>query len=843
MNPRDSFPARFSRLFRPSFSRPWEAVLHPLRAVARRAAPPLLALAAGVSATAAFNYSTPYAFTTMAGLASLGSADGPAAAARFASPHDVAVDAAGNLYVADKENHTIRKITPAGIVSTLAGSAGRPGAVDGTGDAARFNQPFSVTIDATGNLYVADTINLTIRKITPDGAVTTLAGAAGSYGTADGTGPAARFQVPSGIAVDAAGNLYVTDSVNNMIRKITPAGDVTTLAGTPGVYGSADGTGAAASFFYPFAIAVDAAGNVYVTEIGNYTIRKITPAGVVTTLAGSAGSFGSADGTGADARFKFPQGIAVDASGNVYVADAAIRKITPDGVVTTLAGSADTPGSADGTGSAASFRAASGMTIDAAGNLYVADRDNNTIRRITPAGVVTTVAGLGLDASVGAADGSGSAARFNSLASAAVGPDGSVYVADTVNSTIRKVSAAGVVTTFAGKAGAPGSVDGTGAAARFERPYGIAVDAAGTVYVTDPGNDTIRKITPASVVTTLAGDAGQAPGRDDGTGSAARFDYPAGIAVDATGNVFVADRDNAAIRKITSGGVVSTLADGGFAKPEGVAVDAGGNVYVADSIRHGAIAKITPAGDVTTLAGGSGGDEDSADGTGDAARFDQPQGLAIDATGNVFVAEAGSHMIRKVTPEGVVSTLAGLADAPGSSDGLGDASRFQSPQGIAANAQGTVFVTSGTTVRAGQVAAAPVITTQPASQAVAAGASVQLTVAAGGAPAPTYQWFRQGTALAGATGASLSLASAQAADAGDYTVTVTNALGSVTSSPATVTVSAAANPPPAGGTGGGSSGGGSCDVWFALALLSAAGARHILTRGRGVPASPAQRAR
>jgi sugar lactone lactonase YvrE len=340
-----------------------------------------------------------YTFTTLAGSAEAGpgAIDGAGSAARFYQPSGVAVDSAGNVYVADFRNSTIRKVTPGGVVTTLAGLAGSQGSADGTGSAARFNWPFGAAVDSAGNVYVGDTYNHTIRKVTPGGVVTTLAGLAGSWGSADGTGSAARFggaaySGPFGVAVDSAGNVYVADHDNQTIRKVTAGGVVTTLAGLAGSDGSADGTGSAARFCYPTGVAVDSAGNVYVEDYGNCTIRKVTAGGVVTTLAGQAGNYGSADGTGSAARFGGvwnggPAGAAVDSAGNVYVADTynyTIRKVTPGGVVTTLAGLAGSSGSADGTGSAARFGAAyagpAGVAVDSAGNVYVADYGNNTIR-------------------------------------------------------------------------------------------------------------------------------------------------------------------------------------------------------------------------------------------------------------------------------------------------------------------------------------------------------------------------------------------------------------------------------------------------------------------------------
>jgi len=325
--------------------------------------------------------------TTLAGTAgATGSADGTGAAARFAYPLNIACDAAGNLYVTDHLNLTIRKITLTGVVTTLAGKAGSMGSVDGRGAAVRFYSPDGIARDAAGNLYVTEFDGYTIRKITPAGQVTTLAGKARAAGTADGTGAAARFNGPDGIACDTAGTLYVTDSGSNTIRRISPAGRVTTVAGKAGVMGSADGTGAAASFNGPSGIACDAAGNLYVADSGNNTIRKITPAGVVTTLAGKPGATGSADGVGPSATFNNPQGIACDAAGNLYVVDSqncAVRKITPAGVVSTVAGKAGSVGKADGSGAAASFFAPTGIACDAAGNLYVTDTHNYTIRKIT----------------------------------------------------------------------------------------------------------------------------------------------------------------------------------------------------------------------------------------------------------------------------------------------------------------------------------------------------------------------------------------------------------------------------------------------------------------------------
>lgn len=665
----------------------------------------------------------PYTINTLAGFAgSAGSTDGTGSAARFSLPFSVAADGAGNIYVADFGNDTIRKIAPGGVVTTLAGSAGQAGSSDGTGNAARFYAPAGVATDSAGNVYVADTHNQTIRKITSGGVVTTLAGLAGAVGSADGTGSAARFSYPGGVAVDGAGNVYVADQSNNTIRKITAGGVVTTLAGSAGQPGSADGTGSAARFNLPQSVAVDSAGNIYVADTSNHTIRKVTPGGTVTTLAGSAGNSGSTDGNGNNARFNNPNGVAVDSAGNVYVGDThnnIVRKITPGGIVTTLAGTAGSAGSTDGTGSAARFNFPTGVAVDNAGNLYVADFDSNTIRVGVPVAkyepyVISTLAGF--PGSAGSNDGTGSGARFYFPSGVAMDNAGNLYVADQKNCTIRKITPGGMVTTLAGLAGSSGSADGTGSAARFNTPWGVSVDSAGNVYVADYYNYTVRKITPSGVVTTLAGLAGQS-GSADGTGNAARFKYPSGIAVDGAGNVYVADYGNDTIRKISPAGAVTTLAgsagqfgstDGGggsarFGNPASVALDGAGNVYVADTFNH-TIRKITTSfGAVVSTLAGSAGNSGGADGTGSAARFYYPDDVAVDSAGNVYVADTSNHAIRKVTSGGVVTTLAGVAAAPGSADGIGSAVRFNSPVGIAADGAGNIYIadTENDTIRVG----------------------------------------------------------------------------------------------------------------------------------------------
>ena len=320
--------------------------------------------------------------TTLAGSGTAAFADGTGAAASFKGPYGVTVSAAGIVYVGDTGNHRIRAVTPAGVVTTVAGS-GMPAFAEGTGIAASFTLPIGVAVDGNGNVYVGDASNQRVRKVTtPAGVVTTLAGS-GTATFADGTGAGASFDNPYSVAVDGAGNVYVADRFNHRIRAVTPAGVVTTLAGTDqSVF--LDGPTSAATFEGPNCVGSSPTGNLWIPDSDR--IRTLI-AGEVKTVAGSA-TQAFADGTGAAASFNVPNGVAVDAAGNAYVADTfneRIRKVTPLGVVTTLAGSG-MAAFADGKGAAASFNTPVGVAVDTAGNVYVADRDNHRIRKLTPVG-------------------------------------------------------------------------------------------------------------------------------------------------------------------------------------------------------------------------------------------------------------------------------------------------------------------------------------------------------------------------------------------------------------------------------------------------------------------------
>ena len=611
---------------------------------------------------------------------------------RFLVPATVML-LAGAVGVLRAEDYAITSFAGAGNVIT--GADGTPGS---------FNNPYGVAIDSAKNVYVADTLNNTIRKITPGRVVSTIAGTAGQFGTTDATGAAARFNFPVGIAVDSSGNVYVADTKNFTIRKVTAAGAVSTLAGSPFLVGATDGAGAAARFFLPFGLAVDGAGNVYVADSGNQLIRKITPQGVVSTLAGSAGQSGFVNGTGAAARFATPMGITVDSGGNVFVADSgnhAIRKITPAGVVTTVTGNSGSGGSNDGAVTTAKFNEPRGVAVDSTGNLYVADYGNSTIRFITSGGIVSTLAG-----------------------------------------------SAGVV----------GEVNSVGAAARFYEPIGIVVDGA-TIYVADSSNNQIRRGQPASTaplpVITL-----QPFDQEVSVGQTVSFS----VAVTGSNLTYQWLRNNVAI----SGATNATF-----------------------SI---AAAQLSDVGSFSVRASGAGGSIDSGPGTlsvtplgtGPIVIASRPlsQNVAPGQSVTLSVVASGSGLTYQWTKNGGIIAGATTANFTIASAQGGDAATY------------AVRITSGATLETatakltvgGVVGSGVTITTQPTNKSVNAGESVTFTVAATGATGLTYQWLKNDSAISGANGASFTIASAQAGDIGSYTVRVSGGGQNVVSAEAVLNV-------------------------------------------------------
>lgn len=849
--------------------------------------------------------------TTLAGQRDVAYAnvDGLGAAARFNSHlPGIVVDPAGNLFVVDANNRTIRRVTPAGQVTTLAGTAGVSGYHDATGVAAQFEDLRSFARDAAGNLYVGDRTRF--RKISPTAVVTTLVRQPG-LASEPMPDPSRRWSFSGGaaLAIDPVGNLYVGDYT--VIRKISFNGVETVLSGSTSGFGTADGVGSAARFGIIGGIALDTAGNLFVTDAGNHSIRKVTPAGLVSTFAGLTGTAGFADGLGPNARFNMPGGIAIDSAGNLYVAEinnAALRRITPAGLVTTIIGGAGLPRIArpdgrslfpDGVGANARLGAPTALAIDGAGAIYITDE--NVVRKAVslpvvasivvspenqtaPAGQrasfrvvangnpavtyqwqrsggaggavwsnlsesgtfagVTTAAlaitnvsaamngdqfrcvvanSLGTAASAASTlavdppvvvvplrvatfagepgapnratdrDGQGRAARFIFPDGVAIDAVGNLYVAETAANLIRKVTRDGAVTTFAGS-GVAGGADGTGRAAQFNRPSALALDSAGNIFVADAFNGTIRRITPAGVVTTFAGLAGSRS-IVDGTGSGARFFAPSGLAFDRAGNLFVIDATlPGQVRRISQAGVVVSLAalpapvNGQPSPPlawSGITIDTAGNFFFTTT--SNTVEKWSGSGTLTRVAGQPNA-QGSTDGRAANARFNGASGIVVDAAGNIYVAEAGNATIRRISPSGMVSTVAGVApsatqsNSAGTSDGIGGLARLNGPRSLAMDRAGNIFIadTGNNAIRKASSVGSAVL-----------GQEVAFSVLTVDEARPSsYQWRKNSVDIPGATAERFAIAAVREADRGDYSVLVGTQGGVAESAAVPLTVDA-----------------------------------------------------
>ena len=650
---------------------------------------------------------------------------GPATSASLSGPQGVAVDSAGNLYIADSSR--IRKVS-GGTITTVAGG-GNQGLGDG-GPATSASLSFSkgLAVDSAGNLYIADTYNQRIRKVSA-GTITTVAGNGNAGFTGDGGASiSATLNDPSGVAVDSAGNLFIADSLNYRIRKVS-GGTITTVAGN-GTYGfSGDGGPAAsASLYDPAGVSLDSAGNLYIADVNR--IRKVS-GGTITTVAGNGNAGFTGDGgPAATAQLFGSDGAAVDSDGNIYIADTGngrIRKVSA-GTITTIAGNGTFRFAGDG-GSATSapLNAPFGVAVDSAGSLYIADTNNNRIRKVF-GGTITTVVG---DGKPGYSGDGGPATKASLYDPRGVALDsaGNLYIADFGNNQIRKMSGT-TVTTVAGN-GDYGFYGDGGPATRaaLTEPWGLAVDSDGNLYIADTYNNRIRKVS-SGTITTVAGNGTKGYSGDGGPATSASLHFPGGVAVDGAGNLFIADTSNGRIREV-SGGTITTVAgngadqfsgDGGPATsaslnyPWGVAVDSAGNLYIADSI-HNRIRKVS-GGTITTVAGGGNGGDG---GPAASASLNSPTGIALDSAGNLFIADYLNNRIREVFA-GAVSYQATPASLSFSASAGGNAPGAQTVN-LSSSIAGLTFTAStnaawlSASPSSGSIPAALAVSTNPASLA------------------------------------------------------------------------------------------------------------------------------
>jgi uncharacterized protein (TIGR03437 family) len=636
---------------------------------------------------------TTYLLETIAGSDEVGDG-GPAVSALIAQVQGIAVDASGGVYLADADGHRVRRVAPNGVITTVAGT-GRPGYSGDAGLAlsARLNTPYGVALDRAGNLYIADLGNARVRRVARDGIISTIAGGgAQPPSQADGR-PAteAALKAPRNVAVDGAGNLYFSDFAGHRVYQVTPGGVLLHLAGSgaPGFSGD-NGPARSAELNAPAGLAVDPAGTLYIADSANGRIRKVWR-GLIST-AGDRGTPGAPSLIPAGT----PTGVALDPDGSLLIADPGngkVLRVTPmldvtslsqaardiavdsggtiytcsgpyvqrrprNGLLTVIAGSGAYGYAGDG-GAArkARFNQPAAIARDNAGGLYVADQANQRVRKITPDGVVYTVAGNGLAGSSGDG-GPAIAARLNFPSGVAIDAAGNLYIADSGNHRVRMVAPNGLISTVAGtgEAGFNGD-NGNATRARLDTPGGLAADSAGNLYIADTGNHIVRRLTRSGTLTTVAGNLARGFSGDGGAPLTASLDSPRAVAVDADGNLYIADTGNRRVRRVSAGtalgpGIIHTFPSSGadiFRHPRGLAVDREGNVLLTDALDH-RVFRIEPTGRISTIAGDGWPGFSAEAEPALPARLDSPLDIAADPAGNLYLADTGNNRIRKLTP-------------------------------------------------------------------------------------------------------------------------------------------------------------------------------------------------
>jgi uncharacterized protein (TIGR03437 family) len=593
---------------------------------------------------------------------------GPATQAQLNGPQGLALDGSGDLYIADTSNHRIRQVTPDGNIHTFAGT-GQAGLYPLGGPATQvaLHSPGGVAFSG-GNLYIADSGNHLIRIVTPDGNISSFAGV-GYPGFAGDTGLAllGNLYAPQDVAVDSKGVVYIADTGNARIRAVGTDGNINTVAGNGGLGFAGDGaaaTGAALS--QPYSLVVDSQGDIFIADLGNLRIRKVDTKGNINTIAGTGFPGFSGDGSGATkATLTLPSGVAIDGSGNVYVADQwnlRIRKIS-SGNIATVAGNGGFSYSGDGgAATRAQLNGPQGVALDPAGNLYIADSRNGVVRKITTDHNIATVPGTSLILPRGLAADSA----------------GNIYVSDALDNRVKRIGTDGSVVTVAGNGTAGfGGDGGPAAGAQLSGPAGLAVDRAGNLYIADFANNRIREVTTDGSIHTIAGTGTQTYSGDGAAAVLAGLNGPLGVAVDSAGNLYIADTNNHAIRKVTTDGNINTIAgtgvpgaagDGGpptaaqIPGPTALALDPAGNLYVSDASMR--VRKIF-AGSVITTVAGSGASGYSGDGgVATLATLNGPSGIAVDPSGNLYLADTGNNAVRSLQPAAAgAATLTALTNA------------------------------------------------------------------------------------------------------------------------------------------------------------------------------------
>jgi uncharacterized protein (TIGR03437 family) len=581
---------------------------------------------------------------------------GPATLAQLNGPQGIAVDPFGDIFIADTGNNRVRVVTADGNIQTVAGT-GQPSLYPISGPATQspLNSPGGVAVDANENIYIADSGNHLIRIVTLDGNINSFAGV--TYpGFAGDTGSAllANLYDPQDVAVGSNGTVYIADTGNARIRAVTPDGLINTVAGTGSLGFAGDGGAAtSASLSQPYAVSVDSKNQLYIADLGNLRIRKVDTSSNITTLAGTGFPGFTGDGKPAiNATLTLPSGVTLDSTGNVYIADQwnlRLRKVDSSGNITTVAGNGGFSYSGDGgPATRAQLNTPLGVAVDPAGNLYVADSRNGVVRKVGTDHSISSIPGTSLVNPRGlVSDGAGN-----------------IYVADSLDNRVKRIGIDGSVVTIAGNGTAGFAGDGGPATnAMMNTPAGLAIDKNNNLYIADFANNRVRIVTPDGNIHTLAGSGFQNYSGDGALAVAAGLNGPLAVAVDAAGNVYIADSNNHAIREVTTDGLIHTAAgtgvpgsggDGGpptgaqIAAPSGLVIDPAGDLYVSDSTMR--IRKIVPGLVITTIAGNGTSGYSGDNGIATLATLDGPAGLALDSSGNLYIADSINNAVRVLQP-------------------------------------------------------------------------------------------------------------------------------------------------------------------------------------------------
>jgi trimeric autotransporter adhesin len=638
------------------------------------------------------------------------------------APASITPDGAGGFYLVSHALNRVYKVSSGGLISTIAGNGIQGYSGDGgPATSAAINGPSGIAIDSAGNLFIVDTGNNRVRKVTPAGVISTVAGSGASGFSGDGgLATSATLSSPADVTVDVAGSLFISDTGNNRVRKVSPIGIMSTVAGNGSSGFSGDGGSAiSATLLNPIGVAVDAAGNLFIADAFNNRVRKVDTSGVISTVAGNGVSGFSGDGGSAvSAALETPESIALDVAGSLFIADKGnnrVRKVNPLGVISTAAGNGVQGYSGDGgPATSAQLMQPIDVALDAAGNLFIVDAGAEVVRKVTAGGIVSTVAGTGVQVFSGDS-GPATSARLQNPTAIAVDAAGNIVFTDSGDNRVRKISPSGVISTVAGNGMRGYSGDGGLATdALLNSPgLGVALDAAGNIYFSDVGNSSVRKVTPGGVISTIAGNGIAGFDGDGGPATSSQLDVPTGIAFDKTGNLFIADTQNFRIRKVTPDGVISTVAGNGtpgfsgedgpaiFAAldtPSGIAIDSSGGLIIADTGNQ-RVRKVDSSGVIRTVAGNGSPDAPRFSGDGGSATLAQlqnPIGIAIDSAGDLFIGDLNNYSVRRVTPGGLISTVAGTGRTGVSGDGIpATSAELFGPLGVAVDTFGNLFIADG----------------------------------------------------------------------------------------------------------------------------------------------------